>query len=80
VPEPVAGPAGGNPTLASPPVARGDCRQYELQVILGLMLIDWSREFDQWLDSIEEQGGAALRGVTAMLTDLQDLEKKPRAE
>ena len=44
------------------------------------MLIDWSREFDQWLDGIEEQGGTALRWVTALLADLQDLEKKPQEE
>jgi hypothetical protein len=44
------------------------------------VLIDWSREFDQWLDGFEEQGGPALRWVTAMLADLQDLEKKPEEE
>jgi len=48
---------------------------YELEVIVGVVLIDWSREFDQWLDAIEEQGGPALRWVTAMLAELQDLEK-----
>jgi hypothetical protein len=44
------------------------------------VLIDWSREFDQWLSRIEEQGGPALRWTTAMLAELQDLEKKPTGE
>jgi len=43
-------------------------------------LIDWSREFDQWLNTVEEQGGRALRWATAMLAELQDLEKKPTQE
>lgn len=44
------------------------------------MLIDWSREFDQWLSSIEERGGRARRWTAAMLAELQDLEKRPTAE
>jgi hypothetical protein len=44
------------------------------------VLIDWSREFGQWLDGIEERGGPALRWATAMLAELQDLEKKPTEE
>jgi hypothetical protein len=41
------------------------------------VLIDWSLDFDQWLSGIEKQGGPALRWTTAMLAELQDLEKKP---
>jgi len=44
------------------------------------VLIDWSREFDQWLSSIEERGGRARRWTAAMLAELQDLEKRPTAE
>jgi hypothetical protein len=44
------------------------------------VLIDWSREFGQWLDGIEKQGGRAERWATTMLAELQDLEKKPAGE
>ena len=44
------------------------------------MLIDWSREFDQWLSHVEDLGGPALEWAVLLLGELQDLSGKPSCE
>ena len=44
------------------------------------MIVDWSQEFDQWLDRAEEQGGRLLEVATALLQALGDLPHKPTEE
>lgn len=44
------------------------------------MLVDWSDEFDQWLDRVEQQGGRFAELTTALLQALVDLEGKPDEE
>lgn len=44
------------------------------------VLVDWSDEFDQWLDRVEQQGGGFAELTTALLQALMDLEGKPDEE
>lgn len=44
------------------------------------MLIDWTDEFERWLDRVEEQGGDRSATVVAMLQRLQELNHEPNDE
>jgi hypothetical protein len=44
------------------------------------MLIDWTDDFDRWLDDLEEKGGVALEWALALLAELRDLEEEPDQE
>ena len=44
------------------------------------MIVDWTDEFDRWLDHAEKQGGQLLTVVVALLQALTDLPAKPAEE
>ncbi len=44
------------------------------------MIVDWTDEFDRWLDHAEKQGGRLLTVAVALLQALTDLPEKPAEE
>ena len=44
------------------------------------MLNDWTSDFSNWLDSVEEAGSPPLEWATALLADLQELSEPPTQE
>lgn len=44
------------------------------------MIVDWTDEFDRWLDHAEKQGGQLLTVAVALLQALTDLPAKPAEE
>lgn len=44
------------------------------------MIVDWTVEFDQWLDRVEARGGHLLEVVTALLQALEALPARPDDE
>ena len=44
------------------------------------MLIDWTSDFDRFLDRIEQEGGQRLDILTALLSVLQELDEPPSTE
>ena len=44
------------------------------------MIVDWTDEFDPWLDHAEKQGGRLLTIAVALLQALTDLPAKPAEE
>jgi hypothetical protein len=53
---------------------------YKSELIIWAVLVDWSSEFSQWLDAIENKGGRALEVATALLEALMELPAKPDEE
>jgi hypothetical protein len=53
---------------------------YKLQLILRIVVVDWTEEFGRWLDHAEEQGGRLLTIAVALLQALTDLSAKPAEE
>ena len=46
----------------------------------GDVLIDWTGDFDRWMTWVEDQGGAALEWMLALLGELEDLDHVPAQE
>jgi hypothetical protein len=44
------------------------------------VIVDWSEEFDRWLDHVEAEGGRPLEVTTALLQVLMELPGKPAEE
>ena len=44
------------------------------------MIVDWTGEFDRWLNHAEEQGGRFLAVAVALLQELTELPAKPVEE
>jgi hypothetical protein len=82
--------------FAQPGIARGMAEQiaagfaaadsgYKLDVVLTgahtqKVIVDWTDEFDRWLDHAEKQGGRLLATAAALLQALTDLPSKPAEE
>jgi hypothetical protein len=46
---------------------------YDLQFMLRSVIVDWTDEFNRWLDHAEEQDGRLLVMAVALLQALSDL-------